>query len=64
MSHTTIDEVKKDVRFINLKNGKSYWVYAVATHTETCGELVVYMDMGGNVWARPLNLFLTKFKKA
>ena len=37
--------------------GTAYQVVAIATHTETGEELVVYGDEKGNTWARPKDMF-------
>lgn len=34
--------------------GATYEVTGFAVHTETEDELVIYRDIKGNVWARPL----------
>lgn len=40
--------------------GKSYRVLAIAKHSETLEEMVVYQQMYGEegVWVRPLEMFL------
>ena len=41
--------------------GATYTMLAVATHSDTEGRLVVYLDQLGNGWARPLGMFLDRF---
>lgn len=40
--------------------GHRYKILAIALHSETLEELVVYqaLDGAGNVWVRPLKMFL------
>lgn len=38
--------------------GHLYRVSAVARHSETLEELVIYTDDTGNTWARPKGMFL------
>ena len=42
--------------------GNVYQIVAVATHTETDEELVIYQAMYGDfkIYARPINMFLEK----
>jgi hypothetical protein len=42
-----------------------YKVLALANHTETNELLVVYQDLNneGKVWARPIEMFLSKVNK-
>lgn len=37
--------------------GATYSVTGFAKHTETEDELVIYRDIKGNVWARPLSMW-------
>jgi hypothetical protein len=45
--------------------GNVYKVLALANHTETNELLVVYQDLNneGKVWARPIEMFLSKVNK-
>jgi hypothetical protein len=38
--------------------GNRYRVVGVARHSETLEEMVVYQGEGGEVWVRPLTLFV------
>lgn len=42
--------------------GNEYKILAIAKHTETMEELVIYQDMNGEhqIYARPLSMFLSK----
>lgn len=44
--------------------GAFYTVLAIAGHTETGEEVVVYLDRFGKVWVRPIDLFLERFTPA
>lgn len=37
--------------------GSTYNVTGFAKHTETEGELVIYSDINGNIWARPISMW-------
>ncbi len=53
-------EVHEGERYRHCKGGL-YTVLAVATHTETMEEMVVYKsDENGSVWVRPKSMFLDK----
>ncbi len=53
-------EVHEGERYRHFKGGV-YTVIAVATHTETMEEMVVYRsDENGSVWVRPKSMFLDK----
>lgn len=45
--------------------GNEYKILAIAKHTETMEELVVYQDMNGehHIYARPLSMFQSKVDK-
>jgi hypothetical protein len=43
--------------------GKVYEVVAIAKHSETKEELVIYKDEQGNVWARPKEMFFEEVDK-
>lgn len=45
--------------------GNVYKVLALANHTETNELLVVYQDLNneGKVWARPIEMFMSKVDK-
>ena len=43
--------------------GTVYTVIALARHTETEEELVIYSDECGNTWARPVQMFLSRVDK-
>ena len=45
--------------------GKEYEVIAIGKHSETLEEMVVYKALYGNgdVWIRPLEMFITKLDK-
>ena len=49
-------EIKAGDRFRHFK-GTVYTVLAVARHTETDENLVIYSDAQGNTWARPEGMF-------
>ncbi len=49
-------EIRSGDKFRHFK-GTIYKVLAVAKHTETGEELVVYEDNEGNTWARPTKMF-------
>ena len=49
-------EIKIGDKFRHFK-GTVYTVLAVAKHTEREEELVVYTDILGNTWARPIQMF-------
>lgn len=38
--------------------GGLYTLLNIAVHTETKESLAIYVDVRGNVWARPLPMFL------
>jgi hypothetical protein len=38
--------------------GPHYKVFRVARHSETLEELIIYTDEKGDLWARPLTMFL------
>jgi len=38
--------------------GGLYFVRAVGTHSETLEKLVVYENAAGDIWIRPLDMFL------
>ncbi|HEY2811418.1 MAG TPA: DUF1653 domain-containing protein [Rhabdochlamydiaceae bacterium] len=38
--------------------GPRYKVLTIARHSETLEELVIYEDSQGNLWARPVKMFL------
>lgn len=42
--------------------GDYYIVRAIAKHSETCEPMVIYQALygGGELWARPLHLFMDK----
>lgn len=53
-------EVHEGERYRHFKGGL-YTVIAIATHTETMEEMVVYKsDENGSVWVRPKSMFLDK----
>ena len=54
-------EIKIGAKYKHFK-GNEYRVIGVAKHSETLEELVVYQGLyeGGEMWARPKNLFLEK----
>ncbi|MCR5506350.1 MAG: DUF1653 domain-containing protein [bacterium] len=45
--------------------GNKYKVLAVAKHSETLEEMVVYQALygAGDVWVRPINMFLEDIEK-
>lgn len=45
--------------------GNKYKVLAVAKHSETLEEMVVYQALygAGDIWVRPINMFLEDIKK-
>lgn len=43
--------------------GKIYEVIAIAKHSETQKELVIYKDKQGNYWARPKEMFFEEIDK-
>ena len=49
-------EIRIGDRFRHFK-GTVYRVVAIAKHTETEEELVVYGDGNDNTWARPIDMF-------
>jgi hypothetical protein len=49
-------EIKKGDKFRHFK-GTVYTVIALAKHTETEEELVIYRDEQGSTWARPIEMF-------
>lgn len=49
-------EIKKGDKFRHFK-GTVYTVIALAKHTETEEELVIYRDEQGSTWARPVDMF-------
>ena len=49
-------EINAGDKFRHFK-GTIYRVIAIAKHTETGEELVVYGDEKGNTWARPKDMF-------
>lgn len=58
-----MDRVKVG-KYIHSKTGKEYRVIGVAKHSETLEELVIYECLydnpQGNLWVRPLSMFLEK----
>jgi hypothetical protein len=59
-----LDKVLQHSYYRNIKTGKTYYVWAIAKHSENPEELlVIYSDGSKNeVWARPLELFREKFE--
>ena len=49
-------EIKAGDKFRHFK-GTVYTVIALAKHTESEEELVIYRDGQGNTWARPIEMF-------
>ena len=58
-----MDRVKVG-KYIHSKTRKEYRVIGVAKHSETLEELVIYECLydnpQGNLWVRPLSMFLEK----
>lgn len=61
-----LDKVLQHNYYRNIKTGKTYYVWAIAKHSENPEELlVIYSDGSKNeVWARPLELFREKFEES
>lgn len=55
----------KEVKLGKYKHfkGEIYEVIAVAKHSETLEELVIYKNDKGETWARPKEMFLDQIKK-
>jgi hypothetical protein len=56
-----VDKPREHSTWRNLKTDHLYVVLLNGVHTETGEEVVVYTDGQGEVWVRPLPLFLEKF---
>ena len=61
-----LDKVLQHNYYRNIKTGKTYYVWAIAKHSENPEELLVIYSDGSKdgFWARPLELFREKFEEA
>jgi hypothetical protein len=54
-------EIKPGEKYIHFKNkDQQYEIVAIAKHTETLEDMVVYKKLygDGDIWVRPLEMFL------
>ncbi len=47
---------RREVGYVEHYKGETYFIYNVATHTETGERLVLYVGVTG-LWCRPLAMF-------
>jgi hypothetical protein len=62
----TREDLKRGLRYRNIKNGHTYIFLRIGTYTEDDIEMVVYEDPDGKTYIRPLDNehhgFLVKFE--